>query len=188
MNDAPNRKGIALSEASMLLQRTPSASLSFGRLRASPVKQNFFLLALLARLLTGCGSPQWEIDRATPPRAWTTHPVAKSFGRLHAYYELHPSGTVTAHVRPASFPLPFHIETGSSSNDIGDYGNWVRDITFHGVTERYWGHYAYAPTWRAVLTVVPRDYKPNPANTPGARGTMYPCPVKPPKSSSQQRQ
>jgi hypothetical protein len=152
------------------------------------VKQDFFRLVLFAHLLTGCGSPQWEIDRATPPRAWTTHPATKRFGQLRAYYELHPGGTVTAHVRPASFPVPFHIETGFRSNDIGAYGNWTTDITFHGVTERYWGHYAYAPTWRAILTVVPRDYQPNPANTPGARSTMYPSPIYPSKSLNRQQQ
>jgi hypothetical protein len=113
--------------------------------------------------------------------------VTKHFGRLHAYYELHAGGAVTANVGPAFCPLPLYIERGSSSGDIGGYGNWVTDITFHGVTERYWGHYAYAPTWRAILTVVPRDYKPNPANTPGAGGTMYPRPIYPPKSRKQQQ-
>ena len=150
------------------------------------METELLILAFLAHLLTGCGSPQWEIDRATPPRAWTNHPVTKRFGPLHAYYELHPDGTVTAHVRPASFPIPFHIETGTRSGDIGDYGNWVTDITFHGVTERYWGHYAFAPTWRAMLTVVPRDYKPTPANTPGAGGAIYPPPMYPRRSPEQQ--
>ena len=74
----------------------------------------------------------------------------------------------TANVRPAWFPFPLHIETGSCTDDVGEYGNWVSDMTFHGITECYWGHYACAPTWCAMLAVVPREYKPDRAIIPGA--------------------
>jgi hypothetical protein len=143
------------------------------------MKHRVFPLLLLSMLLTGCADPQWDVDSASTSRVWTTGPDTKNFGRVHACYEFHDDGTVTAYVTPASFPFPFHIENGRSGKEIGDYGNWVQDITFHGVTERYWGHYAYAPDWRAVLTVVPDDYKPNPKNTPGAGGIMYPSLILP---------
>lgn len=125
----------------------------------------FALLASLIALLCGCqGSPEWAVDSTTPPKAWTTHPITKHFKPLRASYTLHPNGAVTAHVAQRYFPFRSHREEGHRdlANGLGEYGSWTTDITFHGVTERYWGHYGNDPNWRAMLTVVPRGFKPDP--------------------------
>jgi hypothetical protein len=116
-----------------------------------------FCALLSVELLSSC-SNEWTIDRHTPPKAWTTHPFTKHLQPIRASYNFLGGDAVDASIKIPFFPFPY-VERGVVGKSIVGPNDWVVDVTFHGITERYWGHIVYTPKNKpygeAILTVIP---------------------------------
>ncbi len=108
--------------------------------------------------------PRWDVDPATRPHAWDAHPKTQDWERLEVWYVMHVDDSVSAYVRRRGKCFAKKIGEGRQGETIGAPLNWVTDITFHGVTDRYWGH--PGPKGPGMVTVVPDDFVPDPANDP----------------------
>lgn len=129
-----------------------------------PMRSKPCIVMVGAILMCGCMHPRWDVDRATRPRAWDGHPKTQDWERLEVWYVMHPDNRVSAYVRRRGDCFAEKIGEGRQSETIGAPLNWVTDITFHGVTDRYWGH--PGPKGPGMVTVVPYDFVLDPAKDP----------------------